>query len=133
MMRLLGPERPIVHRSSTTKTEDMNKYLMVIAAIIISASTYAQSGAGICPNRPNCICPKAMAQAEAPKADAVAAVNASEAVTPAPAATEAVTAVPCPSRPGCICPHGVKPAADASAGKSDGVAPCPNRPGCVCH
>lgn len=111
----------------------MNKYLMVLVAIIISASTYAQSGAGSCPNRPNCICHPAAAQAEAPKADVSATVNVSDAVTPAPTAPEAGAAVPCPNRPGCICPNGVMPAADATAAKSEGAAPCPNRLGCICH
>lgn len=130
---LLGPDR--AHRASfnNNKTEHMNKYLMVLVAIIISVGTYAQSGAGICPNRPNCICHPAAAQAEAPKADAVAAVNVSDAVAPAPATAVAGAVAPCPNRPDCICPDGMKAGANATAAKSEGVAPCPNRLGCICH
>ncbi len=111
----------------------MNKYLMVLVTIIISASTYAQSGAGSCPNRPNCICHPAVAQAEAPKADAIAAVNVSEAAAPAPTTSVATAAVPCPNRPSCICPDGMKAGASVTATKMEGAAPCPNRLGCICH
>ena len=105
----------------------MHKFLMALAAILISASTFAQSGKAACPNRPGCICPQATAQADAPNADAASTTEATATVV----AEQPQASTPCPSRPGCICPGDVK-AKEASAMNDSKAGPFPNRPECVC-
>ncbi len=116
----------------------MNKILMVLVAIFITAGASAQSccahkAKGSCAPKAeatSAIAPVAAEQAQDATAPAIAAsAEEAPAIATAMDAEASVSApgVPCPNRPGCICPGGVMPAS------AEGNAPCPNRPGCVCH